>query len=147
MEVQRRVVANKQGSSIALGQPPPLPRTSVGASRRAKAPRRISGTGWQALLFLLPSLLLVGLIFIYPVYSLVRMSLYQSLGIMSLYVGFDNYHVVLSDPLFLTSIRNNLVLMACVPIMIVVALVLALLLFEQRRADALYRFILFTPYI
>ena len=56
------------------------------------------------------------------------MSLFQSLGIMSLYVGFDNYHVVLSDPLFLTSIRNNLVLMACVPIMIVVALILALLL-------------------
>ena len=53
---------------------------------------------------------------------------------MSLYVGFDNYHVVLSDPLFLTSIRNNLVLMACVPIMIVVALILALLLFEQRKA-------------
>ena len=52
-----------------------------------------------------------------------------------------------SDPLFLTSIRNNLVLMACVPIMIVVALVLALLLFEQRKAAPLYRFILFTPYI
>jgi ABC-type sugar transport system permease subunit len=55
--------------------------------------------------------------------------------------------VVLNDPLFLTSVRNNLVLMACVPIMIVVALVLALLLFEQRKAAPLYRFILFTPYI
>ena len=55
--------------------------------------------------------------------------------------------VVLNDPLFLTSVRNNLVLMACVPIMIVVALVLALLLYEQRKAAPLYRFILFTPYI
>src|SRR5215211_8510751 len=106
-------------------------RLLPGVSRGARSARRTRGTGWQALLFLLPALLLVGVIFIYPVYSLVRMSLYQSLGIMSLYVGFDNYAVVLNDPLFLTSVRNNLVLMACVPIMIVVALILALLLFEQ----------------
>jgi ABC-type sugar transport system permease subunit len=132
------VVANEQGSSLAIGRPLP------GVSRGARSPRRTRGTGWQALIFLLPALLLVGLIFIYPVYSLVRMSLFQSLGIMSLYVGFDNYHVVLSDPLFLTSIRNNLVLMACVPIMIAVALFLALLLFVQRKAAPLYRFILFT---
>lgn len=112
-----------------------------------RSPRRTRGTGRYALLFLLPSLLLVGLIFIYPVYSLVRMSLYQSLGSLSLYVGFDNYAVVLNDPLFLTSVRNNLVLMICVPVMIVVALILALLLFEQRRAAPLYRFILFVPYI
>ena len=103
--------------------------------------------GWQALLFLLPSLLLVGLVFIYPVYSLVRMSLYQSLGDLSLYVGLDNYLIVLDDPLFRTSVRNNLVLMACVPVMIVIALVLAILLYEQRKAAPLYRFILFTPYI
>ena len=54
---------------------------------------------------------------------------------------------MLDDPLFRTSVRNNLVLMACVPVMIVMALVLALLLSEQRKAAPLYRFILFTPYI
>jgi ABC-type sugar transport system permease subunit len=118
-----------------------------GASERGRSQRRAASARWQAFLFLLPSLLLVALIFIYPVYSLIRMSLYQSLGALSLYVGFDNYQVVLNDPLFLTSVRNNLVLMACVPIMIVVALVLALLLYEQRNAAPVYRFILFTPYI
>ena len=84
------MVANEQGSSLAFGRP--LPSRLGGA--HGCAPSH-GGTGWQALLFLLPALLLVGLIFIYPVYSLVRMSLFQSLGIMSLYVGFDNYHVVL----------------------------------------------------
>jgi ABC-type sugar transport system permease subunit len=87
------------------------------------------------------------LTFIYPVYSLIRMSLYQSLGDLSLYVGLDNYQVVLDDPLFRTSIRNNLVLMGCVPIMLAIALALALLLYEQRRSAPIYRFILFTPYI
>ena len=61
--------------------------------------------------------------------------------------GWTTTAVVLNDPLFLTSVRNNLVLMVCVPVMIVVALVLALLLYEQRKAAPLYRFILFTPYI
>ncbi len=124
----------------------PIPGAS-GIAPSARTPRRGRGAGGLALLFLLPALLLVGLIFIYPVYSLVRMSLYQTLGIMSLYVGLDNYRVVLNDPLFLTSVRNNLVLMVCVPVMIAVALILALLLYEQRRAAPLYRFFLFTPYI
>jgi ABC-type sugar transport system permease subunit len=144
------VVAKEQGPSLALKPSPragvPRPDTSD-ASRRAHSLRRSQSNGWYAFLFLLPSLLLVGLIFIYPVYSLIRMSLYQSLGSLSLYVGFDNYLVALNDPLFLTSVRNNLVLMICVPIMIVVALVLALLLFEQRQAAPVYRFILFVPYI
>lgn len=142
------MVASEQRSTLPAGQPSPLtrplPRSAPGARR---SHRRGDGTGWQAFLFLLPSLLLVGLVFIYPVYSLVRMSLYQSLGDLSLYVGLDNYLIALDDPLFRTSVRNNLLLMACVPVMIVIALVLAILLYEQRKAAPLYRFILFTPYI
>jgi ABC-type sugar transport system permease subunit len=143
------VVANEQGSSLALGQQSgvrlPLPDASQTSKRNR--PRWSHGTGWYALVFLLPSLVLVGLIFIYPVYSLVRMSLYQSLGSLSLYVGLDNYRVALNDPLFLISVRNNLVLMVCVPVMIVIALGLALLLYEQRKSAPVYRFILFVPYI
>jgi ABC-type sugar transport system permease subunit len=144
------VVANEPGSSLALG---PLSRmrlqrpSASRASGEARSPRRGRGAGWYAFLFLLPSFILVGLIFVYPVYSLIRMSLYQSLGSLSLYVGMDNYLVALNDPLFLTSVRNNLILMICVPIMIVIALTLALLLFEQRHAAPVYRFILFVPYI
>ena len=144
------MVANKQGRSLALGPPPdvrfPGPE-AANATRGTRSRRSARGAGWHAFLFLLPSLVLVGLIFIYPVYSLIRMSLYQSLGSLSLYVGLDNYVVALNDPLFLTSVRNNLILMICVPIMIVIALTLALLLFEQRHAAPVYRFILFVPYI
>jgi ABC-type sugar transport system permease subunit len=131
----------------SYGSGVPFGTRTARVAAQARSPRRVDRTGWQALLFLLPALLLVALIFIFPVYSLVRMSLYQSLGAMSLYVGLDNYMVALNDPLFLKSVRNNLVLMVCVPIMIAVALSLALLLFEQRKAAPIYRFILFTPYI
>jgi ABC-type sugar transport system permease subunit len=130
----------------------PAARALPGASRPvraagAPAPRRRFGPVWPALGFLLPGLALIGLTFIYPVYSLIRMSLIQSLGDLSLYVGGDNYALVLTDPLFRTSVRNNLALMICVPAMIAIALALALLLFEQRRSAPLYRFFLFVPYI
>ena len=130
----------------------PAARSLPGASRPARAagapaPRRRFGPAWPALGFLLPGLALIGLTFIYPVYSLIRMSVIQSLGDLSLYVGGDNYALVLTDPLFRTSVRNNLALMICVPAMIVIALALALLLFEQRRSAPLYRFFLFVPYI
>ena len=142
------MVAPDSGSTLTVSQTSPLAqRRSRFTPHAGRSQRRGDGTGWQALLFLLPSLLLVGLVFIYPVYSLVRMSLYQSLGDLSLYVGLDNYLIALDDPLFRTSVRNNLVLMTCVPVMIVIALVLAILLYEQRKAAPLYRFILFTPYI
>lgn len=142
------MVAPESGSTLTVSQTSPLTQRQWRIAPGARGSRgRSDGTGWQALLFLLPSLLLVGLVFIYPVYSLVRMSLYQSLGDLSLYVGFDNYLIALDDPLFRTSVRNNLVLMTCVPVMIVIALVLAILLYEQRKAAPLYRFILFTPYI
>lgn len=144
------MVSPEQGRALTFTQSSrsaAAPAAAVDTATRPRPIRSSSGDQWQSLFFLLPALALVGLIFIYPVYSLVRMSLFQSLGRMSLYVGLDNYHVALSDPLFLTSVRNNLVLMVCVPIMIVVALGLALLLYEQRRAAPVYRFILFTPYI
>jgi ABC-type sugar transport system permease subunit len=105
------------------------------------------GQGWQALAFLLPGIVLVAFTFIYPVYRLLQMSTVQTLGDFSLYVGLDNYRLVLSDPLFRTSIRNNLLLMIAVPVMIVIALFFATLLYEQRNAAPLYRFLLFTPYI
>src|SRR5690348_8383811 len=104
------VVASNSGSSAALTNPSDLTRPTRRRGRSSRSGGRAGGNGWYAFGFLLPSVILVALIFVYPVYSLVRMSLFQSLGSLSLYVGFDNYSVVLDDPLFRASVRNNLVL-------------------------------------
>lgn len=135
--------------SAALAVPERVgPRARAGIRRGGGGWRRLKrGDGRAALLLLLPGLALVAFTFAYPVYALVRMSLVQSLGSLSMFVGLDNYGLVLTDPLFLTSVRNNLLLMACVPAMVAVALVFALLLYEQRRSAPLYRFLLFVPYI
>lgn len=141
------MVAEQRSAAVAL--PERTERRAPGRLDRRNdgRPRYRRGDGRAALLFLLPGLALVAFTFLYPVYALVRMSLVQSLGSLSMYVGLDNYRLVLTDPLFLTSVRNNLLLMACVPVMVVVALVFALLLFEQRRSAPVYRFLLFVPYI
>lgn len=141
------MVANRQGASIAIpGRAARRAPAGLGRGEGGR-PRYRRGDGRAALLFLLPGLALVAFTFLYPVYALVRMSLVQSLGSLSLYVGLDNYRLVLTDPLFLTSVRNNLLLMACVPVMVAIALGFALLLYEQRRSAPLYRFVLFVPYI
>lgn len=141
------MVAEQSTAALAVAER--TARRSSADLRRGgdRAPRYRRGDGRAALLLLLPGLLLVAFTFLYPVYALVRMSLVQSLGSLSLSVGLDNYQLVLTDPLFLTSIRNNLLLMACVPVMVVIALIFALLLYEQRRSAPLYRFLLFVPYI
>jgi ABC-type sugar transport system permease subunit len=122
-------------------------RASAGVGRDDGRRRYQRGDGRAALLLLLPGLALVAFTFLYPVYALVRMSLIQSLGSLSMFVGLDNYRLVLTDPLFLLSVRNNLLLMACVPIMIAIALGFALLLYEQRSSAPIYRFVLFVPYV
>ena len=141
------MVAEQPGAALAVPERA-RPRLPAGVRRGGNNGRRYQrGDGQAALLLLLPGLALVVFTFLYPVYALVRMSLVQSLGSLSMFVGLDNYELVLTDPLFRSSVRNNLLLMACVPVMIAIALVFALLLYEQRRSAPVYRFLLFVPYI
>jgi ABC-type sugar transport system permease subunit len=101
-------------------------------------------------LYAAPTLLFVGLTFAYPIVSLVKYSLEQvgsSQYIPTRYVGFTNYSYVFSDSLFIRAIENNLKLFLCVPIMIVVAVLLAAILYDRPRGWKLYRAILFLPYV
>ena len=145
------MVTRKDPTSAWSGR---LPRSAVARERQAGAsgtvgarPGGRASEARSALLFLTPGLALVLLTFVYPVYRLVRLSLEQSLADLTLFVGIDNYRLVLTDPVFRTGVRNNLLLMACVPAMVAVALVFAVLLFEQRRSSPFYRFVLFAPYV
>ena len=54
---------------------------------------------------------------------------------------------MLSDPLFRTAIWHNTLLLVAVPILVVLALSIAVMLFETRRGLVAYRAILFLPYI
>jgi ABC-type sugar transport system permease subunit len=92
-------------------------------------------------------LAIVSLIFGYPIFRLVVMSFQRRLKGADIFVGFTNYHALFKDDVFLKAVQNNLTLLICVPIMVVIALILAIFLFERVRGWQIYRSTLFLPYL
>jgi ABC-type sugar transport system permease subunit len=98
-------------------------------------------------LFLLPALVALTLVFAYPVVRLAILSFQRPSSGQMVFVGFTNYQSILRDDVFLTAIKNNLSLLLCVPVMVAVALLLAIFLFERIRGWTFYRTTLFLPYL
>jgi ABC-type sugar transport system permease subunit len=87
------------------------------------------------------------LVFVYPIVQVIRTSLLQNNpdGIKTL--GMANYRLALSDPVFWQAAANNGKLLLTVPVMTLLALFIALLLFERVRGWQIYRAVIFLPYI
>ena len=101
---------------------------------------------YEPWLYLTPALAALLLVFGYPVLQLVVMSLQRVSGGVTSW-GFTNYLTLFKDDVFLKAVRNNLTMLICVPIMVVIALVLAILLFERIRGWRVYQTTLFLPYL
>lgn len=110
--------------------------------------RRTSRLGFfEPYLYLLPASAFLLLTFFYPIFQIFRLSLIKTdeLGLPQL--SFTFYDLVLKDPIFWRSAQNNATLLLAVPLMTVLALVIAILLFERVRGWRLYRSVIFVPYI
>ena len=98
-------------------------------------------------LFIAPALIVIAIVFVYPVVEVARLSLLRAgpggLG----FAGLANYASLFRDPIFLRALQNNGLLLIAVPVMLFLGLVLAVLLFERIAGWKLYRSILFMPYI
>ena len=101
----------------------------------------------EPFLFLAPALVVLLLVFGYPIYRLVVMSLQRISGGKVLFSGFNNFQIVFQDGDFIQAVQHNLILLICVPIMVLAALFLAILLFERIRGWQFYRTTLFLPYL
>jgi ABC-type sugar transport system permease subunit len=98
-------------------------------------------------LYMVPALLLVTGVFLYPLAEVVRMSLYATGNGPSIWVGLENYRSIFSDPIFLKSVGNNLKLLLVVPCVTVAALAIAMALYRQIRGWRAYRTLVFVPYV
>lgn len=116
------------------------------STQPAKQRRTGSGKLWPYL-FALPALAVLGLVFVYPLVAVVRDSFYSGTASNLSYTGLGNYHLVLSNPIFIQSLLNNLRLLTTVPVMTVISLFVALVLNEVVRGWKVYRFVVFIPYI
>ena len=102
-------------------------------------------------LYLLPSLILLGIFMIYPLFDVLVYSLqegYNSASQTYSGSGFYNFSYVLRDPYFLQAVKNTfLLVIITVPLSTGLALLLSLALSSIKKVKELYQTIYFLPYV
>ena len=98
-------------------------------------------------LYVAPLVALLLFVFGYPLVRIFEFSFKMVRGINGPWIGFRNYDLVLSQPLFWESVRHNMLLLLAVPCMVVWSLLIAVVLYERLKGWKLYRVMLFLPYI
>ncbi|WP_327321772.1 sugar ABC transporter permease [Streptomyces sp. NBC_01210] len=110
------------------------------ATPRRRAQRRKRNI---AVVFVLPALLLLGALVVYPVLFSAGRSLFDASG--DRFVGGDNYAEIFSDPATLKAIRNSTIWVVVAPVLLTgLGLVLAVLTEKVRWATA-FKLVLFLP--
>ncbi|MFD9466620.1 ABC transporter permease subunit [Streptomyces sp. NPDC060027] len=116
--------------------PPPV----APADRRRRARRRGRVV---ALAFVLPALLLLGALVVYPVLFSVGRSFFDASG--TRFVGGDNYTEMVRDPATIKAVRNTAIWVVVAPTLLTgLGLVLAVLVEKVRWATA-FKLLLFMP--
>ncbi|MEU9731907.1 sugar ABC transporter permease [Streptomyces sp. NPDC048002] len=115
------------------------------ANGGAPAPRKsVTGTRlWVAVLFLLPALVLLGALVVYPIGYSVWRSLYDAGG--DGFVGLDNYVDVFTDDATLTAVRNTAIWVAVAPAVVTVLGLIFAVLTERVRWATAFKLIVFMP--
>lgn len=111
---------------------------------KLKGAQRRNLTGW---LFLLPATILIFAMSFYPMVQALILSFQTGIGNNLQWGGLSNYKRLLEDTVFVTSIKNNFFyLIIQVPVMLILALILASLLNKKDlKCRGLYRTAIFLP--
>ena len=98
-------------------------------------------------LYLAPAMIIIGIVIIYSVIRVVIGSFMTVSQGEEVFAGLWNYKLLFKDNLFGIAIKNNMLLFLCVPVMTILALVVAVVLFNKIRLWQFYRSIIFVPFI
>ncbi len=98
-------------------------------------------------LYVAPLIGLLAFVFGYSILRVFEFSFKMVRGIDGPWIGWRNYELVLGQPLFWESVRHNLLLLLAIPVMVAIALLISLLLYERLRGWKLVRTLIFVPYI
>ncbi len=109
---------------------------------------RQRGPGLFPYLFLAPSLILLLALTVYPLFYVVRISLYRYTPAGEVFVGAENFLRLLRDPFFFQSLwQTVLFIVGALSLEFLLGLALALLLDSHIRARGLWRSLLLLPMI
>ncbi|MER6422800.1 sugar ABC transporter permease [Streptomyces sp. NPDC001137] len=120
--------------------------TAAGVPPTPAAPKRKSVTGTRktvAAMFLLPALVLLGALVVYPIgYSIVR-SFYNSSG--DGFAGFDNYKALFTDDGIRTALKNNIIWVVFAPTISTALGLIFAVLTERVRWGTAFKLVVFMP--
>ena len=103
---------------------------------------------YSPFLYILPSLVFLAFIFIYPVIQNFQRSFFRFAGGKSIFLGFDNYkYLFLKDTITHKAVLHNFQLLMVIPILLVMAIFFAVLISERIRFAKVYQTLLFIPFI
>jgi ABC-type sugar transport system permease subunit len=123
---------------------------AAGARRPSALARFVRRHGWSYV-FLVPMLALVLPFVVYPLFASIQITLYNwdGIGKPTNFVGLANFARVMRDPLFWNAFKHTFTYAAVlVPIQLFLALILALVLNDERRRGAtIYRAVYFSPVV
>ncbi|KFG03515.1 ABC transporter permease [Streptomyces scabiei] len=98
---------------------------------------------WVAVLFLLPALVLLGALVVYPIGYSVWRSLFDADG--SGFVGLDNYAEIFSDDSTLVAVRNTAIWVAVAPALVTALGLIFAVLTERIRWGTAFKLVVFMP--
>ena len=112
--------------------------------KRFTGTKRRNLTGWA---FLLPATILIFAMSFYPMIQAFILSFKSGIGNNLVWDGLSNYKRLLGDSVFKTALMNNFVyLIIQVPVMLILAILLAVLLNRPRlKCKGLFRTAIFLP--
>jgi ABC-type sugar transport system permease subunit len=118
------------------------PGALVAAPERRR--RRLPRLGRaEPLVWIAPALLIVAFVFGYTMVELVRTAFEYE----GEWVGLENFRLTVDDPTFHTALTHNARLLLAVPVLVLLAILLAVLLFETLRGWRFHRAAVFLPYV
>ncbi len=100
------------------------------------------------LMFLLPSLIFLGIFTYYPIFISVKYSLtrYNMLSPKPVFIGLQNYIKLFKNPVFWQVLKNNIIYgLGVIPTTMLLALFFAILINETKKFKALFELGLFYP--
>ena len=116
---------------------------------RSKNPSgKVKKWDYKPYLYILPSIIILIFIFIYPLIQNIYRSFFRFVGGKAIFFGFNNYKFLLiKDYLTRSAFSHNLMILLIIPIMLLLAILFAVLLTEPIRFRGSYQTIIFIPYI
>ena len=98
--------------------------------------------------YILPSIVLLFFIYIYPLIQNLVKSFYRFSGGKGIFIGFDNYkYLIVKDSITHGAVLHNLELLLIVPVLLILSVFFAVLISEKIRFARLYQTLLFIPFI